>query len=198
MPLCFYFLNIPEICLDITMVSTCHQRIRSCSYSSPPQSQVTVHRWHAEFLVSTPAEGEMNTTSSWVFPSGIFTTKEMHECQNISFGLKRKVFPLHPQVVFKGIFWKWEEEGPPTLELLDASDWQNLGEEKKKHCAPGLSSSCHRHAKENLQRGYECARRHQADPKKIRTSHNPTPSQCILELSTSKSRFTLQCHQYPQ
>lgn len=132
MPLCFYFLNIPEICLDITMVSTCHQRIRSCSYSSPPQSQVTVHRWHAEFLVSTPAEGEMNTTSSWVFPSGIFTTKEMHECQNISFGLKRKVFPLHPQVVFKGIFWKWEEEGPPTLELLDASDWQNLGEEKKK------------------------------------------------------------------
>lgn len=56
------------------------------------------------------------------FPSGIFATPEIHDCQNISFVLKRKVFPLHPQVVFKGTFWKWEEEGPPTLELLDASD----------------------------------------------------------------------------
>lgn len=167
------------------VVSMYHQRVRSSSYSSQPQSQVRM--WHAEFQ-------DMNTTSNWVFPLWhIHHQKDARLSKHI-ICVKKKSLPLHPQVVFKGTFWKWEEEGPPTLELLDASDWQNLGEEKKNHCAPGLSLSCHGHTKENLQRGSRHSRRHQEDPKGTQTSQNPTPNQYNLELPTSKSRSTLQCN----
>lgn len=106
------------ICPDITVVSTNHQRTKSSSYSSLPQSQVIGHVQHAGFLLSTPAEEAMNTTSNWVFPRGIFTTGEMHDCQNISVVLKRKSSPCTHKKSLKELCGSGRKKGHPLLNYL--------------------------------------------------------------------------------